>query len=221
MKIAYDKMSTILEIPSDCAVGMIVENQRFLQRFLLDMRNTLEGNDSGFIFSKQDRIVAAPKIVDLVTDFIFLQLGKRTIMNKVISNLEQTALSGRFYQETQKLLGDIENFVTELTLDVPCDFVCEKQNIQGLLKGIGLSILDKYDSLEERILVYMDLVREYEKKELFVFYNLRGLISYDSLNLMVNTALEREHHILLVDCAEYPKLTREDRLIVDQDLCEI
>ena len=142
-------------------------------------------------------------------------------MNKVISNLEQTALSGRFYQETQELLGAIENFVMDLTLDVSCDLVIEKQTIQGLLKGIGLSILDKYDSLEERILVYMDLVREYEKKELFVFYNLRGLIPYDTLNLMINTALEREHCILLVDCAEYPSLTGEDRLIIDKDLCEI
>ena len=200
---------------------MIIENPKFLHRFLSDMKNALEGNESGFVFSKQDRVVTASKMVDMVTDFIYLQLGKRTIMNKVISNLEQTALSGRFYQETQELLGAIENFVMDLTLDVPCDLVIEKQTIQGLLKGIGLSILDKYDSLEERILAYMDLVREYEKKELFVFYNLRGLIPYDTLNLMVNTALEREHCILLVDCAEYPSLTREDRLIVDKDLCEI
>ena len=135
--------------------------------------------------------------------------------------LDCDAIYHRLLTTDQELLGAIENFVMDLTLDVPCDLVIEKLTIQGLLKGIGLSILDKYDSLEERILAYMDLVREYEKKELFVFYNLRGLIPYDTLNLMVNTALEREHCILLVDCAENPSLTREDRLIVDKDLCEI
>lgn len=221
MRIAYDKISTLIEVRPENIEGLVVENPEFLYQLLMDLKKSLEGNENGFVFSKQDRIVPASRTVEFVADFINLQLGEKRLMNKILSGLEHIALSGRFYQETQMLMTSIENYVMNLTLDIPFDLVCEKQNIQGLFKGLGLSVADKYDSLEERILVYMDLVREFEEKELFIFFNLRSFIPQKRLELMVNTALEREHSILLIDSKEYPKLEKEHRLIIDEDLCEI
>ena len=84
-------------------------------------------------------------------------------------------------------------------MDFPCAISCEKLNIQNLLKGAGISIVDDYGNLEERILAYMDLVREFEEKELFVFVNLRCLVPPERLQLMIDTALTREYQILLID----------------------
>ena len=106
-------------------------------------------------------------------------------------------------------------------MDIPYDFMCEKQNIQSLLKGLGITVADQFETLEEKVLAYMDLVREFDKKELFIFWNLRCLIPQGRLQLMVDTAMQREHKILFIDSTEYPKLKQERRLIIDEDLCEI
>ena len=98
---------------------------------------------------------------------------------------------------------------------------CAKLSIQNLIKGAGITLIDEYDSLEERVLAYMDLSREFEGKELFVFVNLRSLLPTDKLQLLADTALNREHRVLLIDNMEYPKLEKEERHIIDNDLCEI
>ena len=66
----------------------------------------------------------------------------------------------------------------------------------------------------------MDLEREFEGKELFVLVNLRCLISHEEMQKFAETALTREHLILLIDNKEYPKLSGENRTIIDSDLCE-
>ena len=221
MKIAYEKISTVIEMIPGQMNGLVVENAGMLYQLLTDLKETLDGKGAGFVCSKEDKLITASKTVELVTDFVNFQFNSRTIISKMISSLEQRALSGEFYLQTQELLAHIENYMDDLTMDIPYDFMCEKQNIQSLLKGLGITVADQFDTLEEKVLAYMDLVREFDKKELFIFWNLRCLIPQGRLQLMVDTAMQREHKILFIDSTEYPKLKQERRLIIDEDLCEI
>lgn len=221
MKIAYDKMSIVIEMFPDCVSSLVVENAPFLYQLLIDFKLVMEGEDSGIVVSIQDKPVSASKTMVLVTDFVEFTLNQKSLLAKVISELDKIAKNEIYYQESQKLLTSIENYILGLTLDFPCEISCEKLNIQNLLKGAGISIVDDYGNLEERILAYMDLVREFEEKELFVFVNLRCLVPPERLQLMIDTALTREYQILLIDNVEYPKLSKEKRIIIDEDFCEI
>lgn len=91
----------------------------------------------------------------------------------------------------------------------------------AVIKAAGIEIIDDYDTLEERILAYMDLSREYEGKKLFVFVNLRSVVPYATLQLMMDTAITREYRVLLIDNMDYKKLSCESRIIIDNDLCVI
>ena len=221
MKIAYEKMENVIEIGSDYVSSLVIENTGFMYRLLEDFRLTLNGEECGVVFSESDTPVQGSKAVSMITDFIGFSLNRKSLLTRINSELEKTANEGVYYHTSQELLAYIENYIMELTLHVSCELSCEKLNMQNLLKSVGISIVDDYDSLEERLLAYMDLARDYEKKKLFIFVNLRSLVSYENLELMMNTAIEREHRILLIDNVEYPRLRNEKRLIIDADLCEI
>ena len=221
MKLAYEKMNTVMEIIPTHVTGLIIENAGFLYNFLNDLYKATEDIDCGMVVSENEQPIRLSKNVSAITDFIGFTTNQKSLLTKIVSELEKTACNGEFYEKTQRMLAYVENYVNELTFGYSCELSCEKLNVQSLLKGLGISLVDDYDSLEEKVLAYMDLAREFEGKKLFILYNLRCLIPADRLQLMINTAIEREHYLLIVDNMDYPILDNEKRIIVDSDLCEI
>lgn len=183
MKVAYDKITTVIEINTDQIAGLVVENERMLYQLLIDLRRALEGEESGIIISKEERPISIPKTVALVTDFVNFTLNQKSLLTKIVGELEKISKNEMFYQESQKVLAYIEQYILGLTMDFPCELSCEKISMQNLLKSVGIVITDNYDSLEERLLAYMDLEREYEAKELFVFVNLRCFIPAENAHV--------------------------------------
>ena len=220
MKIAYKTMNTVLEIEPDRISSLIVEEPSFFYQLLQDFKWTLQGEDRGVIFSKQDKPVIPSKAVVFMSDFIDFTLNQKVLLTKIINELEQIAQKAPYYERIQQLVAQLEGEILELTLQFPCELSCEKLNIQNVLKAAGIKIEDDYETLAERILAFMDLEREFEGKELFVLVNLRCLISNEEMQKFAETALTREHLILLIDNKEYPKLSGENRTIIDSDLCE-
>ncbi len=221
MKMAYKYFSSLIETSPGYPTGLVLEQADMYYRFLLDLKYSLEGEERGIVFSEDNKLLNPSKSVKLLVDFINFDLNQKILLTKILHEMEERAVEERFYRRSQEILGEIENHIDALTLDFSCDLSLEKLSFQSLLKAIGVSIVDDHETLEEKLLAYMDLVWEFEGKRLFVFVNLRCLIPQDRFQKMIDTALLREHEILLIDTMEFPKLNREVRIIIDEDLCEI
>lgn len=221
MKIAHKKLSTVLEFSKGMCLGIVIEDQRFMYEFVTDIKKSIEKSETGIVISQNNEPISMADKVSLIIDFIDFPLNSKTLSTKIVNELSRIAENETFYNETHKLLAQIEKTVYKYAMDVPHEIGFEKLNMQNILKSIGVFVEDDYDNLEEKILAYMDLTRELEGKELFVFVNLRSFISNSHFDAMIETALEREHTILLIDGMEYQKLEKEKRLIIDSDLCEI
>lgn len=72
----------------------------------------------------------------------------------------------------------------------------------------------------ERLIDYMELVREFERDKLFVYVNLRSFFSHEEIERFLRTALDHGYRILLIDAQSHEKLQLENRVTVDNDLCE-
>jgi CRISPR type II-A-associated protein Csn2 len=221
MKIAYGKMTNVIEIQQDKVVSLVIENPKALYEFLIELKNAIEGTDTQIVISENDKpIEISPKVV-LITDFVNFTINQKSLISKILSELEKTSKNEPFYTRSQEILSSFENYIFDMASSLPCEISCEKLNMSSVLHSAGIVVLDEYDTLEERLLAYMDLARELEKKELFIFVNVRCLIEHKRLQLMVDTALLREHKILFIDSMEYPRLAQEERTIIDNDWCEI
>lgn len=221
MKIAYNNISTVIEMKPDRVTGLVIENSEMLFKFLTDLKASLRGEERGFVFSRNNMPFNPSQEVKLLTDFIDFELNQKSLLSKIIKSTEINAVNEDFFMESQHLLSEIENYLRRLTLDFPGELFFDKLSVQSLIKSFGLSLIDDYDSLEEKLLEYMELAYEFEGIRLFILVNVRCLIPQPKLQELIDTALINEHKILLVDCREYPRLNQEDRLIIDEDLCEI
>ena len=134
--------------------------------------------------------------------------------------MEQQAVSEDFFLKTSGLLGQLESYMDELSFSLPCDIVCEKCTVSGLVKSMGIHIRDDYEDPMERLLDYMELIREFDRDKLFVLVGLRSFFSDHAVSLFLKTALNHGFHILLMDCVDRQKLPQERRLTIDKDLCE-
>lgn len=221
MKLAYEPFSTVIETSEQMVAGIIVENPSALYKFLSNLRAASEGHESSVVLSCGDKVENFSKKVDLLTDFIRFDLNQKSLLTKVIASMDQLSENEAFYERSRQLLSQIETLLLDMSVSLSCDFVCEKLNMQSVIKAAGISLVDDSTLLEERILTYMNLARDFLGKKVFILVNVRGLIPYSNLQLMTDTALLREHELIFVDNMEYPKLMQEKRLVIDADLCEI
>ena len=171
--------------------------------------------------SDNETPIPAQKTIAYITDFVDFTLNQKTLISKIMSELDKKSKNELYYEKSERLLETIEMYIESIAGDLPCEIICEKLNMLAVIKAAGIEIIDDYDTLEERILAYMDLSREYEGKRLFVFVNLRSVVSYATLQLMMATAITRDYRVLLIDNMDYKKLSCESRIIIDNDLCVI
>ena len=125
------------------------------------------------------------------------------------------------YQQTMAILSQIECYLDDLVFSTDCDVVWGEITVDALLKSVGITLRDDYPDALERLLDYMELVRCYERNKLFIFVNLRSYFPDDSVRRFLQTAMDHQYTLLLVDAWEHPRLPEERRLIIDKDLCEI
>lgn len=221
MKLAYKNFSTLIETSSQTVATITIENPKMMYSFLMDMRNAMEEGTEDVVLSDENRIVDFNKNVELLIDFIQFDLNQRALLSKIMSSIEKISENDRFYNNSQQILAGIEKHIMEITIDFPCDISLEKLNMQSIIKAVGIMLSDDYSDLEEKLLVYMDLARDFFNKKLFIMVNVRGLISHNRLQTFIDSALSREHELIFIDNVVYPKLKQENRLIIDEDLCEI
>lgn len=124
------------------------------------------------------------------------------------------------YLRTARLTGELEQYVMELAMDLPCGVWCSKMSFGGILRAVGVDIVDDHESDLERLLDYMELTRELEHERLFILVNLRSYYSDAEVEAFFASVLDHELLILPVDSVSRPRLKNERRVTVDEDLCE-
>ncbi len=221
MNLAHPQMETVLDFSIPKVNTLVIENQDFFRTFLQDIRYQIDGFDGKTVLSERNTLLEWPKRVEILDSFLSFQLNRKPLLTKIAASMEAAAVSEGFYGRTVQMLSQIEGYLDALAFAMDCDVSCGELTVSGLLKAVGVSLREDYDDPLERLLDYMELVRYYEREKLFIFVNLRSWFSDESVCRFLQTALDYQYQILLVDACEYPKLSEEQRLIIDNDLCEI
>ena len=79
-----------------------------------------------------------------------------------------------------------------------------------------------YDSLEEKIICYVNALIELKKCEFFVFVNLKSVIDDEKLLSIYNHCESEKVGLLLIESSKLrPLLPCERAVIITDDLCEI
>lgn len=220
MRLCFPEIENVFIFDGSFVNSLIIENQRLFRDFVYDLYGLAQGNDGKSVLSVDFSPVAFHKKAELITDFLAFDINSKTVISKVQSILEKSAVSSENYLYTQKNLADNENWLAEIGRDLPFDTEVTKLSVSNLLKSFGVAVKDDSESLAEKLINYMELIRELDSDKLFIFVGLRSYITDEEAEFFFDTAVKHCYKILLIDSSEFNIIKNEKRTVIDKDLCE-
>lgn len=220
MKLVHPDISTILNTDDAGVQTIVIENPIFMRAFVQDIISQINGLSGKLVLSKNDRPIEFSKNAELIQDVVGFDINQKSLLTKIINSLEkESRLPGNDYQ-SQHILQEIELFIDQLAFSFPCNISYSKLGMGMLLKSVGIQLQDDYDNILERIIDYMELVREFDKDKLFITLNLRSFISDTECKMFIETLVSHELNLIMIEGYDHTMLEGEKRLTIDQDLCE-
>lgn len=223
MRLAYPALSEAVSMDECCIPCLVIENKRLFRTLLCDAASAIDGNRTDLVLSDGDRILDMSKNAEILSDFICFDLNRKTLLNRIIGEMEKIAVSPEHYMKTRELLSNIENIIGEWAFSFPCDIIAGKISVSTLLKSVGIELRDEYEGDRgevEKILDYMELVREFDRNKLFITVNMRSFFDDEIIAEFMKTVISHEYCVLMLESQAYPKLAFEKRVTIDADLCE-
>lgn len=223
MKLAYPDISEVLRWDQPQIPSLVIESQPLFRKFIRDLWLSSENFSTDVVLSKHDKPIEFSKNAEIISEFINFNINQKPLINKICAAMEQKALSSDNFFETKKLLAEIEKSVSEWAFDFSCNVTATKITVPNVLKAVGIELCDDYVGEEgdaERLIDYMELVREFDRDKVFITVNMRSWFSDKTMKNFLSTALSHEYKVLMIDAAAHTLLKEEKRLTVDADLCE-
>ncbi len=221
MKFAYPEIQRVFETEEDSIHCIVIENQELLYRICTDVFQQINGFEGDVIVSIKDKPVDLNKNVELLTQFVPFDINRRTLLSKLTASAEKIAVSPEMHEKTMMEMAHFENYLLNIINELPGNVEFAKFTVSSLLKATGLQFEEEYTSLGEKLIDYMELTRTYDRDKLFVLVNLRSYIADRECELFLETVKRKMLHVIMIDNIEHTLLARENRYIIDQDLCEI
>ena len=220
MMLAHPQMDTLFDLSGDGINTLVIEAPSFFRQFLQDISLQVSGLEGKAVLSQNNMPITFSKFAEVLDSFLSFEISKKSLVSKLQARLEAEALNERNYVRTMQLLGEVEQFIQELSFELPCTVACDKISIDGVIRSASIEILDDYGDDLERILDYMELTRELERDKLFVLVNLRSFYRDEEIAPFFRSILDHSLSVLLVDSVSKALLPLEKRVTVDADLCE-
>ena len=210
-----------LDSGNDAVNTLVIENPKYYYEFISDLYGQSTGFDGKAVISKDGKILEASKYLDLIIQMIPFEINRKSLLNRIGSRIEDCIASGDYYLRMTELLGELTELLFDVSFDLNCNLEFDKMSIGSVIKASGFYLRDDYESLAEKIIDYMELVREFDRDKLFITVNMRDYISDREAEGFVETVLSHEFSVIMIESHERERLAREKRFVIDKDLCEI
>lgn len=222
MRFIHSDIDAVFDIDTSYISTLVIESPSLFRKVIKDISLSIDGSTTPAVLSKNNETVDFGKNAELICDLIYFNINQKPLLNKILSSLERSAVSPDNYLETQELLGNIESSISKWAFDFPCDIIATKITTATVLKAVGIELNNDYEGEAgdaERIIDYMELVREFDRDKLFITVNMRSFISDEVMTDFMRTAISHEYKLLMIDSVNRPMLPFEKRVTVDEDLC--
>lgn len=189
--------------------------------FLRDITNQLSGLNGKTVLSQSNTVLPIRKNVVLLDRFVPFELNSKALTAKINDDLEKKAISEEFYYKTVELLSMFNKYLDELSFDYDCEIDFTKTDIGSFIKSSGVAVRTNTDSLAEQLLDFFALTTEFVGKCFFITVNLRSFLTYAECELFMKTVLMHGYDLLMLEGFEHKRISCENRVIIDEDLCLI
>ena len=221
VRLAHVHLETQLAISDEHVQLLIVENPTEFYNMVSDLDGQFDGREGAFVFSIEGQIVSASKFGTIISDLFHFDLNDKKLLTLLYKRLEGVAFGDKlvyFNGLTTKMVEFLEEiaFTTSFALEY------DEPQPSDYMKASGLKFAKVYDTLEEKIVCYINALIELKQCEFFIFVNLKGVLSDEKLQQIYAHCRAEQVGLLLIEDSKRRKLLPcEKAVIITEDLCEI
>lgn len=221
IKLAHVHLETALTISDEYVQLLIVENPSEFYAMVSDLMGQFDGEKGVFVFSRNNQIIDPSKYGAMVASPFHFDLNDKKILSLLQKRLESVAF-GEKIALFNELSAKTMQFLGELAFCVPFSLEYSEPQPIDYLKAAGVRLEKCYDSLEEKIVCYLNALIELKKSEFFVFVNFKSVLSDEQLLQIYEHCQKEQVGLLLIENATQRQLLPcEKAVIITEDLCEI
>lgn len=221
MKFTHPELDTVFDTEDEKVHTLVIENPKLLFRLLEDIQNQISGFRGDAVLSEKERPLDMAKYAEVLDVFVPFSINRKPLLTKLNAALEKEAASPVIFERTGELLQQLTDYLDALAFDFPCDIVFPKLSVPAVIKSAGAELREEYDSMPEKVIDYMELVRTFDRDKLYITVNMRAFMTDEEAELFLSTVLSHGYHMLMLENSAKPLLKSESRVIIDEDLCEI
>ena len=221
IQLAHVHLETQLTISEEYVQLLIVENPTEFYHMVSDLDGQFDGREGTFVFSTGGQIVPAIKYGAMISDLFHFDLNDKKLLTLLYKRLESVAFGDKiafFNDLTAKTVAVLE----ELFVSVPFALEYDEPQPSDYLKASGVKFAKVYETLEEKLVCYINALIELKQCEFFVFVNLKSVLSDEKLGQIYAHCRAEQVGLLLMEDGKRRKLLPcEKAVIITEDLCEI
>lgn len=223
LMLACPQFSEALRLEENRLHTFVFENPTVCRAFLADILHQKAGGCGEIVLSEAFEPIPMQKYAEILLEPLTVQPNTRPILTKLYAQLEQVANDEVHFVQYADLQRAVSSFLLTLTESQETELsFSESMVLSQVFKAADLQFdCSAERPIAERLLDYMIAARTYLGTKLFVFYNLKSLLSEDELKMLCKELFYRKIQILLVQSEEKYRLPYEVQWILDDDLCEI
>lgn len=221
MKFVYPEIDCVFDFNNGRFNTLVIENQDLFTKLLWDLHHQLQGDDGQGVLSEDDAPIPIARYGEVLDVFVPFELNRKTLLGRISAALEREALDESHYEQTVRVMQEIEILMEDIAFRFPCDLVFPKIGIASIIKATGLALRNEEKRIGETVIDYMELVTEFDRSKVFFTVNMRSFVSDAEMQLFAETVLSHGFQVLALESTEHPRLERETRWTIDEDLCEI
>lgn len=222
IQIAHIHLETVMQLSEKYVQLLIVENPDEFFSMVSDLCRQFEGDQYGaFAFSSDGKIIEGAKYGAIISDVFHFDLNDKKITSLLHKKLEASAL-GENIALFNELASKTICFLQELAYSVPFSLDYSEPQPIDYLKAAGVKLENNYETLEEKIVCYINALIELKGCDYFIFVNLKSALNDEKLSQIYEHCQREQVGLLLIESGKNrPLLKNERAIIITEDLCEI
>ena len=200
---------------------IIIENKTVFRNTILEIFEQIACKSGNLILSNNNQEVNFSKHVDIVNDYININLNDKKVLTRLYNMLKNKSIED--YDKFLKISEYITEYVQELLFDEDFDLV-QNNNIDptDIFKAVSIEIDDSNKGVSEKLLEYMAISERFMDTKLFIFVNLREFFSDEEVIQIYDKILLNKTKFIIIQSRLIKTIDcREVQYIIDEDYCEI
>lgn len=220
IRLVHPDISQIIEFKENIINVLVIENPIFFRDFISDINYQINNLSGKIILSNDYKVLNISKFIEIIVQFYPFEMNKKSIINKLNNNIEKICIDD-YNLECKELFSKIENLLNQLIVNYDYPIKYDLFEIDKLIKLANFSFDNEYDSLIEKLIDYMEIIRGLECDKVFIFVNIKSYLTSDEIIMFYEMINAKKLNVLILESYDSLRLKYENKIIIDESLCEI